>query len=466
MPHAHPPAAHQPHAAHHPHPHPNTTRHPHPNALTLHELVEQTAHTEGCDPATLSQLVLDSVRVAACETWPRAGGRFESSWGEDGAVELRLYRTIGEDLDLATAQCCGLDDPADPLQLGDELGLTVFYRAEDAIARERQAAEYGPALQLEQPVGGFGRRAAHAAQRVLVAAVRARQAEIARASFEPLVGRVVIGRARRHERGALVVDLGGVEARLSAGAGGAGYQPGDRVVALVEAVRGDSVVLTRMGDAFVRALVALEVPAVERGEVEVVRVAREATRAKIAVRIAGDETGDESVEAVERVVGARGVHAMALAVALGGSGGGANGGSWAGGASDLQLDVVAWHPDPVRAAIEALSGVEVVDVEVRGEVGDVLDVRVAQEDVRAAVGARGANARLAAQIGGWRELRVVGERETFDLAAAGEIAWREAEESYRAQGIDPDDVLAKAASVVDAMRGAPTSDEMPVDGEV
>lgn len=398
--------------------------HAHPNAITLHELVEQTARTEGCDPVTLSNLVLDSVRVAACETWPRAGGRFEASWGEDGGVELRLYRTIGEDtangdLDLATAQRCGLDDPADPLQLGDELGLTVFYRAEDAIARERQAAEYGPALQLEQPVGGFGRRAAHAAQRVLVAAVRARQAEIARAAFEPLVGRVVIGRARRHERGALVVDLGGVEARLSAGAGGAGYQPGDRVVALVEAVRGDSVVLTRVGDAFVRALVALEVPAVERGEVEVVRVARETTRAKIAVRIAGDETGEESVEAVERVVGARGVHAMALAVALGGAGGGANGGSWSGGASDLQLDVVPWHPDPVRAAIEALSGVEVVDLEVRGEVGDVLDVRVTQEDVRAAVGARGANARLAAHIGGWRELRVVGEREreTFDFAS-------------------------------------------------
>lgn len=185
-----------------------------------------------------------------------------------------------------------------------------------------------------------------------------------------------------------MVDLGGVEARLGAGAGGAGFGAGDRVLALVEAVRGRDVVLTRRGDAFVRALVALEVPAVERGEIEVVAVAAEAKRAKIAVRVVGDESGEASSEAVEAVVGPRGAQVMELAAALG----------------DVQLDVVAWHPDPVRAAIEALSGVEVVDVDVKdGEI----EVRVAPEEVRAAVGARGSNARLAARIGGWRELRVL-----------------------------------------------------------
>lgn len=366
----------------------------------LRSLIDDVARTEGCDPELLSSLVLDAVRVAACETWPRAGGRFEAGWGADGAVELRLYRTIGVDLDLADAQRCGLDDPSDPLQPGDELGLTVFYRAEQREERERQAAEYGPVLQLEQPDGGFGRRAARAAQRVLLAAVRARQAQVAREAFEPLVGRVVVGRARRHERGALVVDLGGVEARLSAGAGGAGYRPGDRVLALVEAVRGDTVVLTRMGDAFVRALVALEVEAVERGEVEVVAVARDSGRTKIAVRHPGDETGDASQSAVEQVVGARGVHVLSIGSALG---------------SDVQLDVVPWHPDPVRAAIEALSGVEVLDVEAAD---DVLGVRVARDDVRAAVGARGANARLAGQIGGWRELRVVAAEDQARPTAA------------------------------------------------
>lgn len=460
----------------------------------LHSLVVDVARTEGCDPEILSSLVLESVCSAARETWPGAGGRFEASWGPDDAVELRLYRTVGDDLSLDDARRCGLDDPADPLQLGDELGLTVFYRAEQREERERQAAAYGPVLQLEQPEGGFGRRASTAAHRALREALRARTAAGVRDVFEPLVGRLVVGRARRHERGALVVDVGGVEARLSMGAGGEGVRPGARVVALVEAVRGDTVVLTRAGDAFLRALVALEVPEVEAGEIELVAVAREATRAKIAVRMAGDETGETSLDAVERVVGMRGERVLAVVAALG----------------DLQLDVVPWHPDPVRAAIEALSGVEVVEV---ASWNDVLEVRVAREEVRAAVGQRGANARLAAKLAGWRDVVVAAvdeargargedersdesevsavihlseegakrydelvemehetklgsERPRFDMAAAMARGWDEASESYRAAGVDPEDVLARAASVVEALRGVPASVEPPEDGEI
>ena len=354
----------------------------------LLSLVEDAARAAGCELKPLADLVLDAIASAARATWPTARGRFEASWDRRGVVELKLYRTLGEDLDLDEARRCGLDDPADPLQPGEELGLTVFWRAEDANARELQRARNGSILDLEQPCEGFGRRAAAAAGRALQEATRARSIGVARTAFTELVGRIVVGRARRHERGALVVDLGGVEARLGAGAGGAGFGAGDRVLALVEAVRGRDVVLTRRGDAFVRALVALEVPAVERGEIEVVAVAAEAKRAKIAVRVVGDVSGDASSEAVGAVVGPRGAQVIELAAALG----------------DVQLDVVAWHPDPVRAAIEALSGVEVVDVDVKdGEI----EVRVAPEEVRAAVGARGSNARLAARIGGWRELRVL-----------------------------------------------------------
>jgi hypothetical protein len=203
-------------------------------------------------------------------------------------------------------------------------------------------------------------------------------------------------------------------------------------------------------------------------------------------------------------VGARGAHVVELVAALG----------------DLQLDVVAWHPDPVRAAIEALSGVEVLDVETDGDdERGVLTVRVAREDVRAAVGARGANARLAAKLAGWRDVRIVavddgrggadevddipdvivlseeGARrfeelvemehetklgdvsqladtgdctgiDTFVFGAAAAAAWDEATAAYEAQGLNITDVITQAAKAFKAMRGVPASEDLPEDGEI
>mgnify|MGYP000907641956 FL=1 len=360
--------------------------------MNLREIVNDVAERAGANAEQLAGLVLESIRAAAADTWPKYAERFETFWDANGAVELRVYQRVGEDLSLEDARRCGLDDdPADPLQDGDELGLTIFYRPEQESARELQRAKFGSLLPIEQPER-FGRRAAAAAARSLTKLVEANRTTGLRTSFEELVGRVVVGRARRHERGALIVDLGGVEARLSAGAGGSEYGAGDRVLALVEAVRGRSIVLTRHSDDFVRAVVALEVPAVERGDVELAGVVRERGRMKIAVR--GREGSNlTAAAAVELVVGERGAHALELARAFGNS----------------QVDVVPWDADPVRGAIAALSGVEVLDVEASDS---VLVVHVAPEDVRAAVGARGANARLAARLYGWRELRV--RREGFE----------------------------------------------------
>lgn len=204
----------------------------------------------------------------------------------------------------------------------------------------------------------------------------------------------------------------------------------------------------------------------------------------------GDATGERSADAVEAVVGARGAHVVELVAALG----------------DLQLDVVAWHPDPVRAAIEALSGVEVLDVEtdsvVSGAVEDggegegavegmrgVLTVRVAREDVRAAVGARGANARLAAKLTGWRDVRIVAVDDarggavevdgipdvsdadctginTIVFGAAAAAAWDSAKAAYEAQGLNITDVITQAAKTFKAMRGVPASEDPPKDGEI
>lgn len=360
--------------------------------MTLREIVQEAARKTGAAEEGLGELVLRAVRAAADDTWPACRGRFETSWSEAGGVELRVYRKIGVDLDLETARRCGLDDPADPLRDGDELGLVVFYHPEQREARELQARSFGAALQLEQPQGGFGRRAAKAALRTLRELVRTHAETAAREAFEPLVGRVVIGIARRHERGALIVDVGGYEARLSAGAGGRDYRPGDRVVALVEAVRGRDVILNRAGEAFVRALAALEVPEIEEGRVEIVAVAREAARAKVAVRMRGDTDGEQGDAALALVCGTHGDRVTEIARALG----------------DVQVDVIAWHPDPVRASLEALSGAEILDFEV---VDDVLLVRVPESAIKQAVGRRGANARLAAILGGWRELRITSESE-------------------------------------------------------
>lgn len=355
------------------------------------DMVEDAAHRAGIEAERLGALVLEAYRSAAAQSWPHLEAKLETSWDARGEVELRVYQRVGTDLTLEDARRCGLDDdPTSPLQEGDELGLTVFYREGQRAERELQRAQFGALLPFEQPEG-FGRRAAVGALKALQRVARGDRENTQRESFEPLAGRVVVGMARRHERGALILDLGGVEARLPASAGGSDVR-GRRVLALVQEVRGRDIVLTRRGDAFVRELVRLEVPEVERGEVEVVAVARDERRVKVAVR--GREGSDLTpTQAVDLVVGEHGAHADALADALAG----------------VQLDVVPWDADPVRGAIAALAGAEVLDVD-EIETG-VLAVRVAADDVRRAVGARGANARLAAALYGWRELRVLGTHE-------------------------------------------------------
>jgi transcription antitermination factor NusA-like protein len=138
---------------------------------------------------------------------------------------------------------------------------------------------------------------------------------------------------------------------------------------------------------------------------------------KIAVR--GREGSDlTAAAAVELVVGERGAHVLELTRALGGA----------------QVDVVPWDDDPVRGAIAALSGVEVLDVEVLDDRADDapaeapdpgssrITVVVAPEDVRAAVGARGANARLAAVLHGWRELVVRGGESSGSDASCASLS--------------------------------------------
>lgn len=60
----------------------------------------------------------------------------------------------------------------------------------------------------------------------------------------------------------------------------------------------------------------------------------------------------------------------------------------------------------------------------------------------------------------------VEDRPRFDLRLAMDVAWEQAERSYRARGIDPDDALTKAGEVIRAMRGVEPSSEPPPDGTV
>ncbi|MHB8339684.1 MAG: transcription termination/antitermination protein NusA, partial [Mycobacteriales bacterium] len=184
---------------------------------------------------------------------------------------------------------------------------------------------------------GFGRIATMTAKQVVLQRLREAEHD---ATFGEYVGRegdlvsgvVSAHHGRRSETGAVLVDLGNVEAVLPAAeqVPGEHYEHGLRLKCLVvsvhRGVHGPSVTVSRTHPGLVRALFALEVPEIADGTVEIAGVAREAGhRTKVAVR-----SVVPGVRARGACIGPMGARVRAVVSELRGE----------------KIDIVDWAEDP------------------------------------------------------------------------------------------------------------------------
>jgi N utilization substance protein A len=232
----------------------------------------------------------------------------------------------------------------------------------------------------------LGRIATRKAENVFRQEILRRRREALYEMYAARIGEVVTGSVHRFEGRNVWVNLGEVEALLPEDERipGERYLVGRRIkgyIYQVEKTQGDPrIYLSRAHPQFVAKLLELEVPEIEQGLLEVVKVARvPGVRSKVLVRGL-----DPRIDPVGTCVGAGGVRIRAVSRELAGE----------------KIDVIRWSED-IRDVIKAsLAPASVLALELDQEERKAI-VTVPPSEMSLAIGRNGVNAELAAKVTGY-----------------------------------------------------------------
>jgi len=247
--------------------------------------------------------------------------------------------------------------------------------------------EVGDALGVKVDTSRFGRIAAQSAKQIIIQKVRDAEKAQVYEEFKERVGELLNGHVRRVERNGIIVDLGRVEAIIppKEQIQGERFRPKDRIQGYVmeikRASRGPQIIMSRAHPGLLIRLFEQHVTEIYDGIVSIESAARDpGARSKIAVY-----SKDSSVDPVGACVGMKGVRVQAVVQELNGE----------------KIDIVPWDRDPAKLVCNALAPAVVSKVIVDDE-RHAMEVIVAEDQLSLAIGKRGQNVRLAAQLSGWR----------------------------------------------------------------
>lgn len=310
----------------------------------------------------LEQAVVHAARKAIGPT-----SDLEAHYNEEtDEIELFQFRTVVPDGDLA--------NEAHEIELQEALGLDS-----DTVL--------GDALGIKVDTTRFGRIAAQSAKQIIVQKVRDAERSRVYEEFKDRVGDVLTGHVKRIERSDIIVDLGNAEAVIphKEQMPTERYRAKDRIQGYVSEVkrssRGPQIVMSRAHPGFLVSLFEQHVTEIYDEIVTIESAARDpGYRSKIAVY-----SRDASVDPVGACVGMKGARVQAVVGELNGE----------------KIDIVPYDPDPARLVCNALAPAVVSKVIV-DEDDHSMEVIVANDQLSLAIGKRGQNVRLAAQLTGWR----------------------------------------------------------------
>ncbi len=247
--------------------------------------------------------------------------------------------------------------------------------------------EIGDSLGIKIDTTRFGRIAAQAAKQIIVQKVRDAERAQIHNEYKDRVGEILSGHVRRFERNDIIIDLGRTEAVIPyrEQVPGEKFRVKDRIQAFVveikRASRGPQIVMSRANPGFLMRLFEQHVTEIYDGVVSIESAARDpGSRSKIAVY-----SKDSSVDPVGACVGMKGSRVQAVVQELNGE----------------KIDIVPWDKDPARLVCNALAPAVVSKVIVDDE-RHAMEVIVAEDQLSLAIGKKGQNVRLAAQLTGWR----------------------------------------------------------------
>lgn len=260
----------------------------------------------------------------------------------------------------------GLDDAKkidDAAELGDELEIYLDYEAE------------------------FGRNAISSAKQILIQKIRDVEHERIYNEYIDKVNTLVTGVVQQIDKGNVIVNLGRGEGvlPLKEQIPREKFRQGDRVRAYVQDVqltpRGPQIILSRISNAFLKGLFAMEVPEIFEKVIEIKAIAREpGERAKIAVW-----SSDDRIDPVGACVGIKGVRVQAIVREL----------------NNERIDIVPFTSSPEVFVTRALAPAKVVHIDAF-DIEKKMTVVVENEKLSLAIGRNGQNARLASKLTGWK----------------------------------------------------------------
>jgi len=242
-------------------------------------------------------------------------------------------------------------------------------------------------IKLELDQATFGRIAAQTAKQVIIQKVRDAEREMTYNEYKDRKGELCTGVVRRFEKGNIIVEIGKAEAILPSREQipGENYRVGDRIQAFFldirKASRDPQIVLSRSHPGLLMKLFEMEVPEIYEGIVTIEAAAREpGARAKIAVK-----SRDRDVDPVGACVGVKGSRVQRVVQELRGE----------------KIDIIPYDEEPARFVCNAIQPAQVAKV-IIDEENRTMEIIVPDDQLSLAIGKKGQNVRLAAQLTGWK----------------------------------------------------------------
>lgn len=223
--------------------------------------------------------------------------------------------------------------------------------------------------------------------------MREKAKEILKSSYQDKIHQLIVGTITRVDSpSGIEIDFGRTTGYLSK----RDILPTDPVavgqqikVYLVDVGERDgkpTLIISRTNEGYIKALFAEEIPEVGSGDVEIVRVVRQAgLRSKVFVR-----SHKENVDPVGALIGSNSVRYRSVLAELG----------------KETVDVLKWEDNPELLVIEALKPAKIIGIRKPENPEDPLIAICMNNDKKVAVGRLGSNVRLAGRVVG-HEIRIL-----------------------------------------------------------
>ncbi len=248
--------------------------------------------------------------------------------------------------------------------------------------------DIGDIVEEEVTPDDFGRVAAQTAKQVAIQKIREAERISIFEEFEGLEGEVVNGVLSREDNNNYYVDLGRSHAVLPKKdvIPGETLKMGSTIEIYLSKVEHNSkfplLVGTRSSSKILMKLMEKEIPEIADGLVELYSAARDAgDRSKVAVFSTNPE-----IDAIGSCIGPKGVRIQNLINALHGE----------------KIDIILYDKDPEKFIENAISPAKVITTRIEDLKEKKAILIVSDDQLSLAIGKRGQNVRLAAQLTGWK----------------------------------------------------------------